>query len=65
MTSTPESAVTTTIISTDAPGFVKAKQVDLDPTMLNLNDKELEFFHATVSEDDEEVRSRIFDVQKK
>lgn len=65
MSSTLQTVNTTTIVKTVASGFVHAKQIPLDPTLLKLDERLLEFFRSTVSEDDEEIRTRILDAQKK
>lgn len=37
----------------------------LDPALFVLSEGDLEFLHKTVSEDNDELKSRIFDIQKK
>ncbi|KAI0371999.1 hypothetical protein BV20DRAFT_992286 [Pilatotrama ljubarskyi] len=37
----------------------------LDPSLLNLSNEERAFLHAVISEDDEKLRARILDVQKR
>lgn len=44
--------------------WAKYARAPLDPSFLKLDDAALEFFHATISKDDEELKQRIFDVQK-
>lgn len=44
--------------------WAKYARAPLDPSFLKLDDAALEFFHATISTDDEELRKRIFEVQK-
>jgi len=36
----------------------------LDPSMLVLQDSDIDFLHATISNDDKELRSRILDIQR-
>ena len=36
----------------------------LDPTVLSLSDTEKEFLHKTITDDDEELKRKLLDVQK-
>lgn len=53
------------IVKEDAPGFVKSEQISLDTSLLRMDERHLDFFRATVSEDEQDIKARILEVQKK
>lgn len=60
-----QTANTEGIVKEDAPGFVKSEQISLDTSLLKLDERHLDFFRATVSEDEQDIKARILEVQKK